>query len=355
MSKLQESKPHPHTAAPDRMQEAMHLWEKGASKEQEGSLSDAIHFYRRALKVDHGVENMYRKKLFEEYKLQKQLEEMKLSSDEKGNSIDGDDGNTDASDGEEPVNPCWLLDMLPNDLLLKVIEQVVFWSGESWVNLSLTCKALNQLCFHNSHPFQTFASLVYEKQVYDHAELQINGIENLSKVEVDLWGDDKLKMLAERPFIKFQGIYISVVNVLRLGANDEGSLSLQKPIQILTYYRYFRFYADGTCLRLLTTDEPSKVVKNYSVATKPRGCELCQWRLGVDHNFGVLNIRRSNEKYEFHEQFIIKNQGRKKHHQLEWLKSTATDREGVALENSLRNERPFYFSRVKSYSKDMIE
>ncbi|KAL3233605.1 F-box protein HRT3 [Nakaseomyces bracarensis] len=339
----------PELTPDDRMKEAMSLWEKGASKEQEGSLSDAIHYYRSALKVDHGVENMYRRKLFDEYKAQKQLEALRINDEGNASKKDVDGTDLSSSDNDVQLDPCWLLEMTPNDILLRIVEQVVFWSGESWVNLSLTCKAFNKLCFHNSHPFQTFADMIYKKQVYDRAELELNGIADISEVESKIWGNDKLKMLTERPFIKFQGLYISVVNVLRLGANDEGSLSLQKPIQILTYYRYFRFYKDGTCLRLLTTDEPSVIVKHFSKANKPKGSEVCQWAIGIDYNFGVLNIRRSNDKYDFHEQFIIKNRGRRKHHQLEWVKSVAVDREGTILENSLKNERSFNFSRVKSY------
>src|SRR6266496_4311798 len=36
-----------------------------------------------------------------------------------------------------------------------------------------------------------------------------------------------------------------------------------KPIHLVTYYRYLRFFSDGSCITLLTTKEPIQVVKNF--------------------------------------------------------------------------------------------
>lgn len=67
------------------------------------------------------------------------------------------------------------------------------------------------------------------------------------------------------PRIRFTGIYISTVNYSRPGAHsDLTNVSWGAPIHIVTYYRYLRFYPDGTVISLLTTTEPAEVVRYIS-------------------------------------------------------------------------------------------
>lgn len=326
---------------------AISIWEKGVLKEKDGSMSDAINFYRKAIKVYEDVEKLYRKKLHDEWILHKNMKE--LTVDEREQEMEEDDAS-DKINEDITILPCWLLEMLPNDILLKIVQDVVLLSGESWVNLSLSCKKFNTLCFHNRAPYETFKNFIYPKQNYDQYAMDLNGISNLSVFEREIWGDDCQKMVSDRPFIKFQGTYISVVNYLRYGSHAEGTSSFLNPVHMITYYRYFRFYPDGKVLRLLTTDEPSTVVKHFSRDSKPKGSELCSWSLGFEDNFGRVTIKRSNDKYSFCETLQIKNQGNKKHQRLKWVSSVIENLEGDISECSLKNEKPFFFSRVKSYA-----
>ena len=67
------------------------------------------------------------------------------------------------------------------------------------------------------------------------------------------------------PRIRFTGIYISTVNYTRPGAASVyQNTSWNSPIHIVTYYRYLRFYPDGTVVYLLTTVEPLEVVPYIS-------------------------------------------------------------------------------------------
>ncbi|CCE93219.1 SCF ubiquitin ligase complex subunit HRT3 TDEL_0F04080 [Torulaspora delbrueckii] len=344
-------KPHDDHISKNAAHQAVSIWEKGVQKERDGSMNDAIKFYRQALKIDEKVEKVYRKKLHEEWALQKKLAEVSISPAEDNVAAEPKNEDNEAEQ-EQKVLPCWILELLPNDLLLKIVRQVVLTSGESWLNLSLTCSKFNELCLQNTVPYKVFASYIYEKQRYDQASLELNQISDLHILEEDLWKTNHQKMLKDRPYIKFQGIYISIVNYLRHGANAEGSLSLINPIQMITYYRYFRFYPDGRCLRLVTTDEPSHVVSHFSDKTTPKGSEICRWSLALDDNLGRLNIRRSDEKYSYFEELQIKSQGHKRHNRLSWINSLVIDKEGNVSECSLRNEKPFFFSRVRSYAQE---
>lgn len=67
------------------------------------------------------------------------------------------------------------------------------------------------------------------------------------------------------PRIRFTGVYISTVNYTRAGAASAyQSISWNSPIHIVTYYRYLRFYPDGTVISLLDTTEPRDVVPHIS-------------------------------------------------------------------------------------------
>lgn len=67
------------------------------------------------------------------------------------------------------------------------------------------------------------------------------------------------------PRIRFTGIYISTVNYTRAGATSfYQNVSWNSPIHIVTYYRYLRFYPDGTVVSLLDTTEPREVVPHIS-------------------------------------------------------------------------------------------
>ncbi|SCV04423.1 LAMI_0H16006g1_1 [Lachancea mirantina] len=337
--------------------QALQLWENGVLKEREGSMMDAITCYRQALKLDEGVEKTYRRKVLEDLRLAKQLRELKIDNGSGGDKNEaeteimaGEEGHGTLKDQEaEEIKPCWILDMLPKEILLQIVHHVVRTSSESWLNLSLANSTFNALCFGDPAPYKTFAHDIYALQHYDEASMMLNGVSNLDSLETTLWQGDCAKMLRERPYVKFEGIYISTVNYLRHGANPEGSLSLIRPVHMITYYRYFRFYPDGTCLRLLSTDQPSFVVKSFAHENNVRHAEICHWSLSLDDNFSRLVITRSNEKYRFQETLEIKNQAHKRHHRFMWVESCAFDKEDKRLDFGMRNEKPFYFSRVKSY------
>lgn len=280
--------------------EAIVTWEKGALKEKQGSMTDAIRFYRQALKLHDNVEKLYREKVQKDWKLQKQLQELKLEQD-KGSThddLDNDSKTFDIKNEEEiekqELPPCWLFEMLPDDVILRIVAHTVLVSGTAWINLSLTCAKFNELCFHNSAPFKTFASYMYSRQNYEKAAPTLEFDRN--------WGCDYQKMLKERPYVHFEGIYISTVNYLRHGANAEGSSSLINPIHMITYYRYFRFYPDGYCLRLLTTEDPTQVVNHFSRKSPPKDSGLSRWTLRVVDGVGTLEICRTSEKYSFIEE-----------------------------------------------------
>lgn len=63
-------------------------------------------------------------------------------------------------------------------------------------------------------------------------------------------------MYIERTRILFNGCYISKTSYIRCGENSFQD-QFYRPIQLVEYYRYIRFFPDGQILMMTTSDEPS--------------------------------------------------------------------------------------------------
>ncbi|KAJ4363762.1 hypothetical protein N0V95_000956 [Ascochyta clinopodiicola] len=181
-----------------------------------------------------------------------------------------------------------------------------------------------------------------------------------------------------RPRIRFNGCYISTVNYQRPGAANTLSLTWNSPIHIVTYYRYLRFLRDGTCISLLTTSEPADVVpylyiehmhKNHgSLPSAPmKDALLGRWRLtgpevpGSDdaEKEGTLVIESAGATPKYFNKMVLNlsSAGRQaKNNKLTWQGywsyNRLTDDWG---EFGLKNDRAFYWSRVKSYGMSWDE
>lgn len=83
-------------------------------------------------------------------------------------------------------------------------------------------------------------------------------------------------MFQGRPRLRFSGCYISTVNYIRPGASTPSQASWNTPVHVVTYYRYLRFFRDGSCVSLLTTTEPTDVVHH-----------LCKEHLHTQHAGGL--------------------------------------------------------------------
>ena len=72
------------------------------------------------------------------------------------------------------------------------------------------------------------------------------------------------RMFRLRPRIRFNGCYISTVNYIRPGQASASLVVWSNPVHIVTYFRYLRFFRDGTVISLLTTSEPPDVIHHLT-------------------------------------------------------------------------------------------
>ncbi|KAK6203505.1 uncharacterized protein RJT21DRAFT_119666 [Scheffersomyces amazonensis] len=435
----------------DKDHEAIRLFEKAIDKEALGMMSDAVSFYRRAFRINEQVDILYRtqkvphtiNKLREEggKNIAKRIDEekvKKINVDEliesfihteaiaiDPNNPDQDDPNhltiklvnlgleTETIADIKPVSP---LIHLPNEIWHNIMEILLLTSPESWFKFSITCKRNAYLGLGSSNIWRKLCYLVYSNQIYEENVLYLNArsVKTLDDDDSLPVPKDLVKILPQynnswkymfhtRPFIKFLGCYISVVNYYGEGGKAEFSSSWSNPVRTITYYRYIRFYPDGSCVKVLSAMEPSKVVPHlskYNVSNSivgfvsdPSTTESStqsqtqtqsqsqtstsrshtqqikesqriyhgKWTISTNGEIHIIIDNGSVPYYTFHYNFNIKTLGGIfKHNKLTWGRyyairkkmSEDDDRQGEETEFSLKNEKPFKFSRVKSYRID---
>ena len=193
------------------------------------------------------------------------------------------------------------------------------------------------------------------------------------------------QMLRARPRLRFNGCYISTVNYHRPGAsNTSTNATYTSPVHIVTYYRYLRFFRDGTCVSLLTTTEPADVVhhltkENLHVhhnkesmlpSAIMRHALKGRWRLSGCRDPKAITVGIGDEmekegdvhietegvdpKYMYKMQLSLRSAGRAggtRNNKLVWKGFWSYNRLTDDWATfTLRNDRAFFWSRVKSYA-----
>lgn len=181
---------------------------------------------------------------------------------------------TDLSDPE----PCPVA-TIPEELLVAVFHYVTLKDVGGLSRLAQVCKRFaylvvtedsiwKRLAFNSKFGF-TAMHYIYKcnlkgralgelspqlATLFEHAQLSIPDLTPKSYPTYR-------NQFRHRPRIRFDGCYISNVNYQRPGAAQTSQYTwTSSPIHIVTYYRYLRFFRDGTLISLLTTAEPPDVV-----------------------------------------------------------------------------------------------
>ncbi|CAB5361549.1 unnamed protein product [Rhizophagus irregularis] len=356
---------------------ALEIYVKAVTKEREGNLSEALKYYRQALKLDPTTEHSYRKQLYnvvngktidqdsESFNFfTKHLEEVPqfpyifIGEDyEKGNkSLEQqikDDNSIfnlinsfrDLQLDLLPLKPNKevYIAKLPNELIVCILHQLIIRGDvTSLERFALTCKKF----FLLSREISLWRYLC-EKAYRDNSlPLAVSNVLIEEYVKLYYHSDWK-RMYIERPRIRLDGVFISTCNYLRPGSAEN---TWNQPIHLVTYYRYIRFYSDGTCVALLTTNEPINVVKNFGCDYKSKSFMNGKWELSDNHILMIQAKDPDLRKFTFHLIFDLKSTHRGRHNKLTWIEyysiNNFTDER---TDISLKNEKSYFFSKVKSY------
>ncbi|KAG6024685.1 hypothetical protein E4U41_001711 [Claviceps citrina] len=196
---------------------------------------------------------------------------------------------------DTPPPPC-PISTLPRELLVHILHEVALQDIGDFARLSLVCKPFAYLVPTEQHTWRDvclgtkfgftgmhyhwhkstdWTDLSFEKPSSDEDESLVSSSEVMaqrlghsiavSKALVSTAYTSWKHMFRSRPRIRFNGCYISTVNYVRMGqASTNQATWGGSPVHIVTYYRYLRFFRDGTAISLLTTSEPSAVVPHLT-------------------------------------------------------------------------------------------
>uniref|UniRef100_A0A914VYC8 F-box protein Hrt3/FBXO9 C-terminal domain-containing protein n=1 Tax=Plectus sambesii TaxID=2011161 RepID=A0A914VYC8_9BILA len=183
------------------------------------------------------------------------------------------------------------------------------------------------------------------------------------------------QMYIERPHVWHHGAYIAKMTYVRHGESSFQD-RFYRPWHIVVYYRFIRFFSDGTIIMVTTPEDPGSAVPLLR-SRNPRipGVLIGRYRLtGGDRVSARLSraIKPSSERTRrqqknrvspqevveqtFSLELKIGTARQRLHSQLQWVEYTSLVRyiNGDVVNNKFdlndQNFPAFYFSRVKSYT-----
>ena len=307
---------HPSIAAAKKPSSALDHYERAVEREEQGNLGDSVSLYRKAYKLDAGVDKIYRNKHFPPSFTKSEPTNPNPSNapvtipNPAHHSLDGPPPSTPTTSqliasfaglaitpippetDHSPQPPC-PISTVPSELLIDILYRLAIADIASFARLSLVCKHLAHLVATEDRIWQRiclgpeygFAAMHYDwacsisgaalplptadfaEPLSDLSTLTLQPtVSTLPTFPLNTTYPTYKSMFRSRPRLRFNGCYISTVNYIRPGSSTPSQVSWNNPVHIVTYYRYLRFFRDGTCVSLLTTAEPFDVVHHLSKA-----------------------------------------------------------------------------------------
>ncbi|CAG7925371.1 unnamed protein product [Penicillium olsonii] len=272
---------------------ALEHFERAVEKEAEGNLGDSLTHYRKAYRLDSAVDKSYRNKHYSHVwkrpnqptpaqatttQLQAAEVETVPTQELIASFAHLPIPQAESIIENTPPPPCPIAAM-PSEVIAEILNHVARDDPSTFARMALVCK---RMAYHFAHDQPTWKGLCQASKFgfggmhYDFA-CDVLGLPIYTlgsrytpfpkdePVEVPPPLSSWRQVFQSLPRIRYTGVYISTVNYTRPGATAAYSnVSWNSPIHIVTYYRYLRFYPDGSVISLLTSTEPVDVVPYIS-------------------------------------------------------------------------------------------
>ncbi|KAI5841261.1 hypothetical protein BZA05DRAFT_134748 [Tricharina praecox] len=285
---------------------------------------------------------------------------------------------------------------VPSELLLHILRFTALADIASFARLAQVCKSLCYVVVTEDRIWRDVCKATFPRQVWDwkvsvgghplidellggndfavsneqddnNEEEEAQRTAPVDEEQLPLYHSSWREMFHLRPRLRYNGVYISTCNYHRSGGHSGTSLSWGTPVHIVTYYRYLRFYPDGTLLSLLSTHEPADVVYTFSKLALPTSLHdwaphvaRGRWRVDSAGQVDIETEAQNLPRYLFRMQLRIREArgrmntvrgGAKLNWEGFWSWNKLTDDLGK-FEG--RNDKPFFFSRVAAVEKEGV-
>lgn len=250
-----------------------------------------------------------------------------------------------------------------SDLPMEVILYILKWVVSNELDLK-SMERFSRVC-------RGFYLLARDAEIWRRACVRIWGVNvgHLKGSPFITWRE----MYINRPRVHFHGCYISRTSYLRYGENSFQD-QFYRPVQLVEYYRYFRFFADGKVLMLTSADDPQMCVGKLKNRFAMQSEILHgHYRLHNDEVIIAVQRKRSNVQGQrpgrkkeievgygqqtFYLELNIVSTTKRAFSQLHWKQYSMVqlrdDQEkSTVFELAPNKYPPLYFSRVKSYHQE---
>ncbi|KDQ19550.1 hypothetical protein BOTBODRAFT_28125 [Botryobasidium botryosum FD-172 SS1] len=365
LSASQEPTPLAHN-----LQSAVAVYGRAVEAEQRGRLDEALDLYRKSFRMDSNVDKAYHRALMLEITAGTQSLTMGASSSSKERESNRFSSPRHTRNDSVPVKIPHLtiaallasfsstdvfeyaaedeklgvpFARLPDEIVVLVLRQ--FAQARDVASLE-RFGTINKKARLVSLDQSLWRDLVY----ITYVPPQIDDDTPLDEIASD-YGFDYRRFFMEHPRVRMDGVYIAVCHYVRQGLGENAWINVT---HLVTYHRYLRFLPNGTVLSLLLNDDhaPSDVVHQLKPSLEKKGLFVGSWRLQDSTVFitDLADPRDQQLLYGFEMTLHLRSKpiGR-------WNKLELEDYSSVNISTGevqplgLKNERPFWFSRVRSY------
>lgn len=367
----------PSPAEEDTESVAKRLFLNGAEMERSGQLYEAIQFYRRAVQLVPDIEfRLHTRGKNIEYETEETLKDAILTEvyEDHDNSCDDDD--KEIKDLYNHIqrkmikSPFMCIPaseqkvMHISALPLEILFYIFRWVVSSEIDMrslemcSFVCRGF-YLCCRDS-------------EIWRLACARIWGINVTLPRNCVSWR----QMFIESARLSFNGCYIGKTTYIRSGENSFQD-QFYRPWHIVAYYRYLRFFPDGTVLMLTSPDEPAVCVGQLKYRTYKNPTILSGHYWLKDDKVTIMVYRNEKSKNTFgykrnkkrdvipdsnqetsHLEMQIQDYKKQRHIRLAWTGYSVYTCYKNGVENTCHFDLignrfpPLWFSRVKSYTTE---
>ncbi|KAJ3511115.1 hypothetical protein NLJ89_g4282 [Agrocybe chaxingu] len=163
---------------------------------------------------------------------------------------------------EEPV----FLDILPEELLIVIIGDLDATSVERFGSVSKKARMMTL----DPGVWRHLVRVTYKHPQVPDQETMINVVERFLF--------DYRRVYIEQPRIRVDGVYIAICHYVRPGLSDNSWVNIS---HLITYHRYLRFFPNGQVLSLLANEEngPQQVIPLLKPTLRMKGLFIGHWKL----------------------------------------------------------------------------
>ncbi|KAI0705225.1 hypothetical protein BC835DRAFT_1410103 [Cytidiella melzeri] len=163
---------------------------------------------------------------------------------------------------------------------------------------------------------------------------------------------DYRRLYIEHPRVRLDGVYIAVCHYIRDGLSEHAWVNVS---HLITYHRYLRFFPNGEVLSLLTNEEvpPQTVIPLLYPTLRMKGFFIGQWRLegSTVYITNLMDPSGTTFRYAFQMILDLRSRPLGRWNRLDFRTYDSVSLEsGEATPLALKNDRPYWFSKVRSYA-----